>query len=647
MARTYKTPGVYIEEIPKFPPSVAQVETAIPAFIGYTEKADIVGMDYHAENIIRAVKVKSLPEYELYFGEAPEPTTLEMVLNNDNTVKSVVANGINLIYDSVRMFYANGGGDCFIVSVGGHNTTAEDIDKDILLAGISSLEKVDLPTLLVVPETVHLSDVESGEVHALMLSQCNKLQDRFAVLDIKDGNKEITPVLDPIEIFRTNVGLNNLKYGAAYYPWIETTLPFEITYNSVLAGNYRRPDNSAIADVSTLFHTEVVELITAINSDVGSKSTLTVPQNTPMNDRNDLVSYATELFTYLKDFKDLTFNDNRAADTNSGTNIHGRYIAENSNFHNLLKTFYDYVHFSDGDNSSANLAAAWNDTILDLTAGGNFNPGEQFAPLTFNLPGNPSNDIYQDSGTATNAAPFFTALTGKITALIDEFFSELENRLENQIGTLSEIDPVYQGILSAIKEKGVTLPPSGAVVGLYAAVDNARGVWKAPANVSLTAIKSLSVSITHEDQEDLNVDTIAGKSINAIRSFTGKGTLVWGARTLAGNDNEWRYISVRRFFNMVEESVKKATSQFVFEPNDANTWVKVRSMIENFLTLQWRAGALQGAKPEQAFYVKVGLGQTMTAQDILNGFMNVEIGMAVVRPAEFIILKFSHKLPES
>ena len=148
-------------------------------------------------------------------------------------------------------------------------------------------------------------------------------------------------------------------------------------------------------------------------------------------------------------------------------------------------------------------------------------------------------------------------------------------------------------------------------------------------------------------QDDLNVDTVAGKSINAIRAFTGKGTLVWGARTLAGNDNEWRYVSVRRFFNMVEESVKKATGQFVFEPNDANTWVKVRAMIENFLILQWRAGALAGAKPDDAFYVRVGLGQTMTADDILNGFMNVEIGLAVVRPAEFIILKFSHKLQQS
>jgi Phage tail sheath protein FI len=141
------------------------------------------------------------------------------------------------------------------------------------------------------------------------------------------------------------------------------------------------------------------------------------------------------------------------------------------------------------------------------------------------------------------------------------------------------------------------------------------------------------------------VDALAGKSINVIRSFTGRGpAIVWGARTLAGNDNEWRYISVRRFFNMVEESTKNATEQFVFEPNDINTWVRVKSMISNYLTQQWKAGALQGASTKEAFFVHVGLDETMTYQDILEGRMIVEIGMAVVRPAEFIILRFMHKM---
>lgn len=219
--------------------------------------------------------------------------------------------------------------------------------------------------------------------------------------------------------------------------------------------------------------------------------------------------------------------------------------------------------------------------------------------------------------------------------------------LESQ-GTYGELDHLGKAKADlAVRKLSISLPPSAAVAGVYARVDNSRGVWKAPANEGVFAVSNIHVNLDDEQQKDLNVDSTNGLSINVIRKFTGRGIRIWGARTLAGNDNEWRYVSVRRFFNFVEESVKKSTYQFVFEPNDANTWVRIRGMIENFLILQWRAGALQGPTPEKAFYVKVGLGETMTALDILEGRLIVEIGMAVVRPAEFIILRFMHKLPES
>jgi Bacteriophage tail sheath protein len=191
------------------------------------------------------------------------------------------------------------------------------------------------------------------------------------------------------------------------------------------------------------------------------------------------------------------------------------------------------------------------------------------------------------------------------------------------------------------------LPTASAVVGVYADVDNTYGVWKAPANVNIDFAVNPFKAITNEMQSTLNVDTKAGKSINVIRNFPGRGpAIIWGARTLAGNDNEWRYVPVRRFFIMVEESTKNATEQFVFEPNDLNTWTRVKSMIINYLTQQWKAGALQGTTTQEAFYVHVGLGETMNYQDVLEGRMIVEIGMAVVRPAEFIILRFMHKMLE-
>lgn len=637
MATSYKTPGVYVEEIAKFPPSVAQVETAIPAFVGYTESAIIDGVDYHTENIIKPVKIGSLPEYEYFFGGAPDPTTIVIDLNADDSVKSASVNGVNLLYDTVRMFYANGGGDCFIVSVGAHNNSASDVDKQDLLDGLASLEKVDLPTLLVVPESVHLSVAEAGEVHSAMLTQCNKLQDRFAVLDLVDGDKEITPSTDPVTDFRNNVGMNYLKYGAAYYPWLKTTLSFKIDYDSIVGGTFTKA-GSPVPDVKALFNSQIVSLIDTVSTDIAATAGLTIPAVGDVTNRTQLETAANAVYDLFKAFFELTFADNDTLNASSSASIHAKYVAVGSNFNTLLTLLYDYNHFS---TAGANIPGTW--TTLLITE--NFNT--DFSPLTFAAPATSKNDIYVATSTASAAAPYFKAVLGKLTALVNSFYAELEVSRGNRTETLQEVDKVYKGIIKAIQTQGVVLPPSGAVVGKYASVDRERGVWKAPANVSITAVKGPAVNITHEDQEDLNVDTEAGKSVNAIRAFTGKGTLIWGARTLAGNDNEWRYVPVRRFFNMVEESVKKATAQFVFEPNDANTWVKVRAMIENFLALQWRAGALAGAKPEEAYYVRVGLGQTMTAQDILNGFMNVEIGMAVVRPAEFIILKFSHKMQES
>lgn len=203
----------------------------------------------------------------------------------------------------------------------------------------------------------------------------------------------------------------------------------------------------------------------------------------------------------------------------------------------------------------------------------------------------------------------------------------------------------YRAAKDAIDNFELLLPASPAAAGIYAKVDKTRGVWKAPANINIAGAIRPEILISSTEQADLNVDATGGKSINAIRSFEGMGSaIIWGARTLAGNDNEWRYISVRRLFTMVEESVRKATLSFVFEPNNPKTWTLIKSMIENYLTEQWRAGALQGLKPQEAFFVKAGLNETMTQLDILEGRLIIEIGMAAVRPAEFIIIRLMHKM---
>lgn len=176
------------------------------------------------------------------------------------------------------------------------------------------------------------------------------------------------------------------------------------------------------------------------------------------------------------------------------------------------------------------------------------------------------------------------------------------------------------------------IPPSGHVLGAYARSDGQRGVWKAPANEPLTGVTGPEQELDERDRTALNQ-----RGVNLIRSLPGRGTVIWGARTLS-NDPLWKYVSIRRLFLYLERSIDQGTQWAAFEPNDVPLWRRVRGAIENFLTVQWRMGALSGRKPEEAFYVRCDRA-TMTQADIDNGRLIVEIGFAPVRPAEFVIFR--------
>ena len=664
MASVYKTPGVYVEEIPKLPPSVAQVETAIPAFVGYTQIAEKDGEDLTN----KPTRISSLVEFNAYFGGANEPTQIEVEVDatNNYAVTGVyVANDQRYVmYDCIRLFYDNGGGDCFIVSVG--RTGTDSPDKDQLKAGIQALEKEDAPTILLFPDAVMMSvstrtvdvDDDAGlyELQQTALSQCAKLQDRVAVLDIKEN---IAPGFDQaIQNFRDSVGINNLKYGAAYTPWIRHTYTPDIDFTAFRDHVYvgatqtdlntvtASPELNALVDSTNAAISQVEAVQTVLDTIRGASATITdafFALKLAVDAASDDTGAETALEALLGFCNTalLAFLNLEPALTTTFGNDLSSYALSDNLWKGAAEGFVALSKHTD------KTTVAGNDVVNEGTYSGINNHAWFGGQVTGDIadPGNVFSGTNADIGRQLGAVALthFTQLTD----FADTILEAANNYASAAQNALYERHSIIGNIVRHIQKELSTVPPSGAIAGVYAQVDNARGVWKAPANVSLNSVSGPSETISHDEQANLNVDTLAGKSINAIRSFTGKGTLVWGARTLAGNDNEWRYVSVRRFFNMVEESSKKSTEPFVFEPNDANTWVKVQAMLENYLTNLWRQGALQGAKPEHAFYVAVGLGKTMTAVDILEGRMIVEIGMAVVRPAEFIILEFSHKMAES
>ena len=196
----------------------------------------------------------------------------------------------------------------------------------------------------------------------------------------------------------------------------------------------------------------------------------------------------------------------------------------------------------------------------------------------------------------------------------------------------------YPWIVVADPETGERLlvPPGGHVLGVYARTDAERGVFEAPANEVLRGAVGLERDVGEAQQDELN-----GRGVNVIRDFPGRGIRVWGARTLS-SDPQWKYVNVRRFFIFLERSIQEGTRWVVFEPNDARLWARVVDTIRLFLRGQWRSGALAGRTEEEAFFVTCDR-TTMTEDDILNGRLICEIGVAPLRPAEFVILRiFQH-----
>ncbi|HYJ51606.1 MAG TPA: phage tail sheath C-terminal domain-containing protein [Allosphingosinicella sp.] len=192
-----------------------------------------------------------------------------------------------------------------------------------------------------------------------------------------------------------------------------------------------------------------------------------------------------------------------------------------------------------------------------------------------------------------------------------------------------------------VDSAGSALPAAPAVAGLVARTDIERGVWKAPAGIE-ASVRVADVAVRYTDRQQQEVGApVSEPAINLIRRFAGKGVVVWGARTLAAEGGDWRYVSVRRTAIFIEQSISQGLQWAVFEPNEIQTWQQVRRSVENFMFTLFRQGAFQGMKPQDAYYVACGLGATMSQDDVEGGRLIVEIGFAPMRPAEFVIIRIT------
>ncbi|MBC6993246.1 phage tail sheath C-terminal domain-containing protein [Neolewinella lacunae] len=574
MLANLRVPGVYVQEIRTLPPSVAAVPTAIPAFIGYTE----ISTDGFGESLVdRPQRIESQKDYEAIFGYGPRPTITSATLDANNNFITADVNIPFHLYDAIRLFYANGGGECFVCSTGNYAGGIDPADFTGAGRALAQIALVDEPTLLLFPDAAALTAAELAGIQQVALAQCGALQDRFTVCDCVETDTLGTN-------FRDEIGTNNLKYGAAYTPWLSVRLERGINYG-MLRGMALNGPTGPIAGGLT-------------NAGL---------QNNDANVVNLLARYD------LIDDVDSAYRDFRADPAGVG--------ADETALTTAISDLHDATD-ADADGTPVTVTTPRDAFLAALTA----------------YTGIDDTDPAQAAG--------IPAASGRLSETHAAYRTALEAAYQPE-ANLRNLFPAYRAIADGINNLPQATPPSGAVTGIYARTDAQRGVWKAPANESLNGVLAPAVRFTTAQLGNLNIHPAGGKSINAIRSFTGRGTLVYGARTLAGNDSENRYVNVRRLLIFLEESIKKAAEQFVFEPNDANTWIRVRGMIENFLELQWRAGALQGARVRDAYRVAIGLGTTMTADDVTSGRMIIEISLAPVRPAEFIILRFSQQQAQS
>jgi hypothetical protein len=665
-----KTPGYYLA--PSAPqPAVPDLEPALPVFFGYTEN---IRSEAGEDLCLHPIRISSFSEFTRWFG-GPFLAAVYKVsvsLEANNQIREVAVNERFFLWDAVNHYFGQGGSACYVVSLGPYAagmlpplappagdpcgdlpavaaTPAPEPGQPAPFAAWRTYEgpwpemasllppvwdrlgMLDQPLLLALPDAVRLPDAAFGQLIREVAEVCAQRQEWFLISDVL-RKKEVT---GDIAAFRNNLSdaTGALRYAAAYHPWVVSTHTrrihlHEIALVDALSG-------ASIQDAGSLggpaLNQRLLEEAQAANADVLHMHTaMAFPSR-----------YVWGLLPGI--FREVFAGANEGSGLSDLITLSRRLALAFPTLEKLLspvmKPQFERI-------SLALQAPVAIQSLISLEKNP-LSPGYEEVESAYAALSGTGWLAFQTVGSLTaDSSPTLAsllagwkkaveALTAALTGVL-EVAEQAEYQAEERLYTTH---PLFADAVFRLRQECATIPPSGAVAGLYVTTDAAHGVWKAPANAGLAFCLGPEMVLTDREQEYWNVDVTSGKSVNAIRQLTGRATVVWGSRTLEGNSLEWRYVPVRRLFIYVEAYLRRAIHPFLFEANEAGNWVRLRFAVEAFLEGLWKQGALAGTAPAEAFYVAIGLGETMTQSDIMEGRLILEVGLAAVRPAEFIVVR--------
>ncbi|MBL4662484.1 MAG: phage tail sheath family protein [Flavobacteriaceae bacterium] len=630
MSTTMKTPGVYIQELDAFGNSVVPVPTAVPAFIGYTEKTS-----YNGKSLLnKSVKVTSLAQFLSIFGSNPPEVkyTLTGALLPERLTE-------------------------LQTEVDGTAATLAAANKIVTEVTDAGGEATDEQTAAVTKATEENTEAQTNLEAAKTNDNIKVLLEAQATIDgLTEGNEpsdgQLKALGDAQSTFANEIkNADFVDHGYAY-SLAQKSINFRL-YSAMkffyenggsacfvmTIGGYNY-DNASIKDT-----TAFTDAITLLEKEQ-EPTMLVIPDAVEVFDSNVTHTNTSKDKYYEQRYKNAYSLQNAMINHCGGMmsriailDIPGGYIPPGTSITSVQQFRTSVSPENPKFNSYAAAYYPWLNTTVYQSSEISYKNIDQGSYETLQ-------SLLENEFTDPNTGIVLQDIQEYIAAYDPDSSKVESGKVRKADKVLQNVSKSYQLLLKGVMTQMNLIAPSAGMAGIYTSVDNNEGVWKAPANVGMQSTVSPAISIDHSQQEDLNMP-INGKSICAIRAFTGRGNLVWGARTLDGNSNDWRYINVRRTMIFLEQSVKEAAKTYVFAPNDASTWTNVKSMISNFLTGVWKQGGLVGPKPASAFSVSVGLGSTMTGDDILNGIMRVSVKVAISHPAEFIEITFQQQMQEA